>query len=191
MLMLVLGLLLFVGVHSVGIVAYDWRIHCQTRIGREFWKLGFTVISITGFILLVYGYAQTRTVPVYIFEPYLWTRQLALPLNWFALILISAAYIPGNHFKQKLGHPMYAGVKLWALAHLLANGRLGDLLLFGIFLVWAIVGFSVSRRQDRRDGVLYAPANISRTAITVLAGTAVGAVFVHGLHQFLMGVSPL
>lgn len=191
MLMLVLGLLLFVGVHSVGIVAYDWRIHCQTRIGREFWKLGFTVISITGFILLVYGYAQTRTVPVYIFEPYLWTRQLALPLNWFALILISAAYIPANHFKQKLGHPMYVGVKLWALAHLLANGRLGDLLLFGIFLVWAIVGFSVSRRRDRRDGVLYAPANISRTAITVLAGTAVGAVFVNGLHQFLMGVSPL
>ena len=191
MLMLALGLLLFVGVHSVGIVAYDWRIHCQTRIGRKFWKLGFTVISITGFILLVYGYAQTRTVPVYIFEPYLWTRQLALPLNWFALILISAAYIPANHFKQKLGHPMYAGVKLWALAHLLANGRLGDLLLFGIFLVWAIVGFSVSRRRDRRDRVLYAPAHISRTAITVLAGTAVGAIFVHGLHQFLMGVSPL
>ena len=107
-----------------------------------------------------------------------------------SLVLLAAAYVPGNLIKARLGHPMIIGVKVWAFAHLLANGRLADVVLFGAFLAWAIVDFIAARKRDRAAGTVYPQGDELRTVLTVVAGVVVWAVFVAGLHQWLIGVSP-
>src|SRR5690606_6525630 len=131
----------------------------------------------TGLVLIVYGYGASRADPVFVWNPPLATRHVAVLLAWIAFVLLAAASIKGNHFKQKLGHPMYAGVKIWAFAHLIANGRLGDIVLFAAFMAWAIAGFAISRRRDRAAGVLAAEARMSQTVITLVAGTLAWALF--------------
>ena len=107
-----------------------------------------------------------------------------------SFVLVAAAYVPGNKIKAAVGHPMVAGVKLWAFAHLLSNGRLADLILFGAFLAWAIANYVVSRKRDRAAGTNYPPGTWPRTLMPVAAGAIVWAVFVFGLHQYLIGVPP-
>jgi uncharacterized membrane protein len=101
-----------------------------------------------------------------------------------------AAYVPGNAIKRAIGHPMVAGVKVWALAHLLANGTLADVLLFGTFLAWAVLSFVAARRRDRAAGTTYPAGPGSRTAITVVVGLVAWAVFAFALHRPLIGVAP-
>jgi uncharacterized membrane protein len=117
-------------------------------------------------------------------------RHVAALLMVFAFILFVAAYVPGNWFKAKLHHPQFLSVKVWAFAHLLANGTLIDVLLFGGFLSWAVLGFTAARRRDRAAGTVYAPATARGTAIAVVAGLAVWAVFAFWLHGWLIGVKP-
>jgi len=188
---LVAGILLFIGVHSTRIFANDWRSRMIVSIGLQKWKMLYSVIALAGFVLLIYGFGQTRANPVFVWTPPLWSRHLAALLTLLAFILFAAAEIPGNHIKSKLGHPMYLGTKLWAFAHLMANGRLGDILLFGIFLMWAIIGYGAARRRDRREGVVYPAPSGKKTVIAIVAGTAVWAIFAFWLHRLLIGVSPL
>jgi uncharacterized membrane protein len=108
-----------------------------------------------------------------------------------SLVLVVAAYVPGNHIKAAVGHPMLAGVKLWAFAHLLSNGRVVDVVLFGTFLAWAVVDFICARRRDRAAAVVYPAGTASRTAITLTAGVAAWAALVFGLHLWLIGVPPM
>jgi uncharacterized membrane protein len=185
------GLLLFIGAHSVRIFANDWRNSVISRIGIKQWKMRYSIIALVGFFLLIYGFVLSRADPVFVWNPPLWSRHLAALLTLFAFILFAAAEIPGNHIKSKLGHPMYLGTKLWAFAHLTANGRLGDILLFGTFLIWAILGYSAARRRDRREGVVYPTPTAQKTAIAIIAGIVVWAVFAFWLHRVLMGVAPL
>ena len=131
---LVLGLVLFLGVHSTRIFADDWRTRQIARLGEGAWKGLYSVASLAGFALLVWGYGQTRIDPVVVWDPPTWTRHLAALLMIPAFVLVVAAYVPGNRIKAAVGHPMVAGVKVWAIAHLLSNGRLGDIVLFGVFL---------------------------------------------------------
>jgi len=105
--------------------------------------------------------------------------------------LLAAAYIPGNRIKARLGHPMLLATKVWALAHLIANGTLADLLLFGGFLVWAIADFAVSRRRDRAEGVTYPALGIGRDMAVLVAGLVGYVVFAFWLHGLLIGVRPL
>lgn len=191
MIYLVLGLLLFLGNHSTRLVMPAWRSHFIETYGANTWKALYSLFSLAGLALIIFGYGQARTEQLALWNPSAWTRHAALLLTWIAFVLLAAASIKGSYFKQKLGHPMYAGVKLWAFAHLIANGRLCDVLLFGALLVWAITGFSISRRRDRREGVSYPVGNLPRTLLTVAAGSAAWAVFVFGLHRVLIGVSPL
>jgi uncharacterized membrane protein len=107
-----------------------------------------------------------------------------------SLVLLAAAYVPRNHIKAKLHHPMIIGVKVWAFAHLLANGRLPDVVLFGAFLAWAIVDFIAARKRDRKLGTVYPSGNILQTLFTVVAGGIIWVVFVAGLHRWLIGVPP-
>ena len=111
-------------------------------------------------------------------------------LMLLSFILLAAANVPGNAIKARVGHPMVAGVKVWAFAHLLANGTLADVILFGSFLVWAIINFIASRKRDRAAGVTYPVGGASRTVITLVAGTAMWAVFAFWLHRMLIGVAP-
>jgi len=188
---LIAGLVLFLGVHSVRIVADDWRSAQIARRGERPWKGLYTLVSLAGFGLLVWGYGQARQAPVVLWQPATALRHLALPLMPATFVLLVAAYVPRNGLKARLHHPMVLAVKVWALAHLLANGTLADLLLFGSFLVWAVVLFRASRQRDRRLGTVYPPGTAGRTALVVAIGTAAWALFAFWGHARLIGVSPL
>jgi uncharacterized membrane protein len=190
MTLLMLGLVLFLGVHSTRIVADSWRTATIARVGEKPWKGIYSLLSIAGFVLLVVGYGAARQSPVVLFAPPVWTRHLAALLTIPAFVLLAAAYVPGNAIKRAVGHPMMAGVKVWALAHLLANGTLADFLLFGTFLSWAVLGFIAARRRDRASGTTYPAGPGSRTAIAVVAGLVAWAVFAFALHRPLIGVAP-
>jgi len=187
---LIFGLILFLAAHSVRIFADDWRTGQIARMGEKAWMGVIAVVSLVGFVLIIWGYDLARTVPVSLWEPPIWTRHLAALLTLPAFILIIAAYVPGTHIKSKFGHPMILGVKAWALAHLIANGMLADVVLFGAFLVWAIVDFITSRKRDRAAGTQYPEGVISRDAMVVVAGLAAWAGFAMFLHAKLIGVAP-
>ena len=190
MTLLILGLVIFLGVHSTRIVADGWREATIARIGEKPWKGVYAVLSIVGFVLIVIGYGASRQSPVVLYTPPTWTRHLAALLTIPAFVLVVAAYVPLNSIKRAVGHPMVAGVKIWALAHLLANGALADVLLFGSFLVWAVLSFTAARRRDRVAGTVYPVGSSARNAITVAVGLVAWAAFAFALHRPLIGVSP-
>jgi uncharacterized membrane protein len=187
--MLVLGLVLFFGIHMVRIVAGPWRSRQIERMGAMPWKGIYSVISLAGFGLMLWGYGQTRAAPELVLMP-LWTRPLAALLTLPAFVLLVAAYVPRNHFKAALGHPMLASVKLWSLAHLLCNMRLGDVLLFGSFLAWSVLAFVASRRRDRADGVRYSAGTLGASALVLALGVGAWAWFAMVGHGRLIGIRP-
>jgi len=187
---LVLGLVLFLGVHSVRIVADDWRTATRARIGEQAFKGAYSVLSLVGFVLICYGYGQARQQPMVLWTSPIWTRHLAALLTLPAFVLLAASNVPGNSIKARLHHPMVLGVKVWALAHLLANNTLADVLLFGSFLVWAVVDFRSSRQRDRTQGTVYAPGRSWPTIAAVVGGIVVWAVFAFWAHAKLIGVNP-
>jgi uncharacterized membrane protein len=187
---LVLGLVLFLGVHSVRIVADDWRTATRARIGEQAFKGAYSVLSLVGFVLICWGYGQARQQPMVLWTSPIWTRHLAALLTLPAFVLLAASNVPGNSIKARLHHPMVLGVKVWALAHLLANNTLADVLLFGSFLVWAVVDFRSSRQRDRTQGTVYAPGRSWPTIAAVVGGIVVWAVFAFWAHAKLIGVNP-
>ena len=191
MALLILGLILFLGTHSVRIFAEGWRSAQIARRGEGAWKGLYTVVSIVGFGLILWGYGQARAEPVALWAPQLWARHLAALLMLFAFILLAAAYVPKNGIKSWLHHPMVLSVKVWALAHLLANHTLADLLLFGSFLVWAVLDFRAARQRDRAASTVYPRGTVAGTLITVVVGVAAWAVFAFWAHAWLFGVSPM
>ena len=190
MTLLILGLVLFLGVHSVRIVAEGWRAQLRARVGEGAWKGIYTLLSIAGFVLIVYGYGLARQQPVVLWASPLWTRHLAALLTVPAIVLLVAAYVPGNSLKAKLHHPMVLGTKLWALAHLIANNTLADLLLFGSFLLWASLDFRAARQRDRALGTVYAAGRTGPTVVTVVVGIVAWAAFAFWAHEKLIGVRP-
>lgn len=190
MIWLILGLLLFLLPHSVRIVADDWRSRQIARLGEGPWKGLYSLVSLVGFVLLVWGYGQARLAPIDLWQPPVFTRHLASLLLVPAFVLLAATYVPGTHIRARLGHPMVLGVKLWALAHLLANGRLADVLLFGGFLLWAVLNFRAARARDRLAGTRRPAVNAWRDLIAVVVGLAAWALFAFQLHGWLIGVRP-
>ena len=187
---LIAGLVLFLGVHSTRVFANDWRNQALARMGEKPFKGIYALLSIVGFVLLVWGYGQARQQGVMLWNPPVAMRHLAVLLTLVAFILLAAAYVPRNQIKAKLHHPMVLGTKVWALAHLLANGSLADTVLFGSFLAWSVALFAASRKRDRREQTVYAAGTAGATTITVAAGVVAWAVFAFWLHRVLIGVSP-
>ena len=187
---LILGLLIFLGLHSVRIVAEDWRGRTISRLGPARWKGLYTLLSLVGFALLVWGYGQARAAPVLLWASPTWTRHLAALLMLLSLVLLAAAYVPGNAVKARLHHPMVLAVKVWALAHLLANNTLADLLLFGSFLAWAVLDFRAARQRDRAAGTVYPAGRGGATLVTVGVGLLAWAVLAFWAHGWLFGVRP-
>lgn len=186
---LILGLVLFLGVHSVAIVAGDWRESMISRLGDKPWKGIYSVISIVGFVLLIWGYGLARQEPIVLYVPPVWTRYVTALLMLPVFIFLVAAYLPGR-IKTAMKHPMLAAVKFWALAHLFANGTLADVLLFGGFLAWAVADrISFKRRPPQR--IKTAPPGRFNDAIAVILGLALYFVMIHWLHVRWFGVSPL
>ena len=190
MLILVLGLLLFLGAHSVRIVAEPWRNDQIARLGEGKWKGLYSLVSLAGLILIVWGYGQARLDPVVLWSPPVWTRHAAAALTLPAFILLVASKVSGTRIKAAVGHPMVAGVKIWAFAHLISNGTLADVVLFGSFVVWAVLDYTAARRRDRAGGVTYEMGPLSRDAIAVVIGTVAWIVFAMWLHGPLIGVRP-
>lgn len=190
MTLLLVGLALFLGIHSVRIFAEGLRTSGIQSMGPLGWKAVYSVVAIAGFVLIVIGYGLTREAPVDLWNPPRWTRHLAALLTLPVFVLIAAAYVPGTWIKAILKHPMILGAKAWALAHLLSNGRLGDVVLFGAFLAWAILDFRAARLRDKRDGTTYPAKGIVRDVVAVVVGLAAWAVFAMSLHGTLIGVRP-
>jgi uncharacterized membrane protein len=181
---------MLLGTHSVRIFAEDWRNKQIARSGENVWMGIYSIISLIGFVLIVYGYGQIRMEPLVIWQPPIWTKHLAALLTLPAFILLVAAYVPGTKIKTMIGHPMVLGVKLWALAHLLANGMLADIILFGSFLLWSILDYRASRQRDKAAGAVYQAVGISRDIIAIVVGIIAWAAFAAVLHNWLIGVKP-
>jgi uncharacterized membrane protein len=190
MLMLIAGLAIFLGVHSVRVFAEGWRTRTRERLGENAFKGLYSVASIVGFGLIIWGFGAARLEPTVLWAAPTWTRHLASLLTLPAFVLLVAAYVPGNGIKARLHHPMILGVKTWALAHLLSNNTLADLLLFGSFLAWAVLSFVAARRRDRAGNVVYAPGRLVPTLITVAVGLVAWAGFAMWAHRAWIGVRP-
>ncbi len=189
--LMVAGLIVFLGVHSVRVFAEPLRAQAIARLGEKPWKGVYALLSLAGFALLVYGYGLARQSPVVVWTPPRGMAHLAALLTLVSFIFLVAAYVPGNGIKARLHHPMVLGVKVWALAHLLANGTLADMVLFGAFLLWSVLLFRASRQRDRAQGTVYPPGRRAATWITLVVGVAAWLVFAFWGHARLIGVSPL
>lgn len=183
---LVVGLILFLGIHSVSIVNEPWRDRTVGRLGEWPWKGLYSLVALIGLILIVQGYGAARYDPVVVYAPPVWLRHIAFLLLIPVFPLVLATYFPGR-ISAATRHPMLVAVKLWAFAHLLANGMLADLLLFGGFLAWAVADrISFKRRTPR--AIPQAPQSGLNDVIAVVGGLLIYGAFVGVLHEVLIGV---
>lgn len=187
---LIVGLLIFLGAHSVRIFAEDWRTRQLARLGEARWKGLCSLASALGLGLIVWGVSLARMAPLMVWQPPAGMRHAAALLTLPAFILLVAAYVQGNRIKRAVGQPMAAAVALWAVAHLLSNGRLSDVWLFGGFLAWSLLAYDAAQRRDRAAGVVRVVGGVSRDVLTVIVGVVVWAVFAGFLHAWLIGLRP-
>lgn len=190
MTLLILGLVLFLGIHSARVFGEAPRDALVGKLGANGYKGLYSVLSLVGFVVLIYGYAAARQSPVLVWAPPAAVRHPAALLNLVAFIFFIAAYVPGNAIKAKLKHPMVLGVKVWALAHLLSNGMLHDIVLFGAFLAWAVLSFRAARGRDRAAGTVYPAGRTGPTVVVAVAGLGAWLAFAFWAHGALIGVKP-
>lgn len=185
---LLIGLLGFLGLHSLRIVAPGWRQARIAAMGEGPWKGLYSLLSIAFFALLVWGYGQARQAPVLLWQPPMALRHVGYLLVLLAFVLLVATYVPRNHLKARLQHPMLLATKSWALGHLLMSGWLHSVLVFGAFLAWAVFDFTSAKR--RQAPVSQAP-RVGMTVLAVVLGVVAYAVFAMHLHAWLIGVQPI
>ncbi|MGE0096954.1 MAG: NnrU family protein [Hydrogenophaga sp.] len=193
MVWLVVGLVLFLGVHSVSIVSPQGRHALAGRLGEGGFKGLYSLLSFVGLVLMVWGYGLARQAPVVIYTPPTGLRHAALLLMVPVFVLLLAAYLPGR-IQRATRHPMLLAVKLWATAHLLANGTLADVLLFGGFLAWAVADRISVKRRAAAGLLRNAPAlpgSAANDAMALVAGLAIYAALAFWVHAWMFGVRPL
>ncbi|MEL6817310.1 MAG: NnrU family protein [Pseudomonadota bacterium] len=189
MIWLILGLILFLGMHMAKMYFADQREAFIEKRGEGAWKAVYSVVSLAGLVLLIGGYGQARISDLNIsfYETPAWAAHLAIPLMWVALVLLVASQIPAGRIKQAVKHPMILGVKIWAVAHLFANGELASYILFGSFLVWAVLNrISVKRRGDP----VFEAVSIRNDIIAGAVGSALFVVVYVWAHLYLFGAAP-
>ncbi|GGD07707.1 NnrU family protein [Aureimonas glaciei] len=191
MTLLILGLVLFLGLHSVRIVANGTRSALVGRMGENAYKGVYSLLSLLGLVLVGRGYGDALAGAGTLWQPPAAAAHLALLLVPAGFVLVVAAYVPTGRIKAMVGHPMVLGVALWALGHILANGETANVLLFGAFLVWAALDYAASLARDRRDGVVRRSLGGKGDILAVAIGLAAALAFLGGLHRWLIGVSPL
>lgn len=184
---LIIGLALFIGSHSVGIVAPAWRNRMAEQHGLA-WKVLIGAIALTGLIGIVKGYADARLDPVVLYVTPAWLRHLSALLMLPMFIFFFAPYFPGR-IKTALKHPQLVAVKLWAFSHLLVNGMLADVVLFGSLLAWAVVDRISLKRRTPSD-VPAVATSAANDLILVVLGLVSYALFALWLHKAWIGVAP-
>lgn len=191
MAILILGLVIFLGLHSTRIVSEGGREKAIARFGEGPWKGIYSALSAIGFVLIVWGFARTRHDAPQLWTPPSGTRHITMLLMLLALVSLASYLFKRSHITAAIHHPMLWSVALWSAGHLIANGSAADLVLFGAFLLWSIADLVSSYARDRRYGVVYPAPELAATAGAVVAGLIVYGVLLGGLHVWLFGVSPL
>ena len=192
MLILIAGLIVFLGTHALRVIAPDWRERMMARLGLTVWRTLVSAGSLAGFGLICWGFAQARLTAVLLWTPPLWTRHAAALLVLIAFVLLASFFVPRNAIKTKVRYPVTLAVAVWAGAHLLANGKMADAVLFGAFLLWAIWDLAVLRRQDHRIGPpVHPPGAVSGALLAAGIGIIGWALFLFWLHIRLIGIAPL
>ena len=192
MLWLIVGLVLFLGIHSVRMLVPEMRqAQIDTR-GLNTWKGMYSLVAIAGFVILVWGYGIARQDPVVFWIAPGWMSHLVALMMLPAMILLIASQLPAGRIKAAVKHPMLLAVKIWALAHLLVNGDLASFLLFGGFLVWAVAD-RISEKRRLRAGITSNPVAgpVKWDILAVVGGLVVYLLFVVKLHVLLIGVPPI
>lgn len=187
MLVLVAGLIIFFGMHSIRVVSPSLRAE-QIAKSPGRWKGIYAVGSLVGFALIIWGYALYRPEAPELYLPPEWGRHITHLLVAVGIVLFAASQLPAGYIKQVLQHPMLIGTILWAVGHLLANGDAAGVLLFGLALIWAIVTLVASFRRSEPKPVA---KGWTGDAIAIAIGVVVTLALLFGLHQILFGVSPL
>jgi uncharacterized membrane protein len=183
---LVFGLIVFLGVHSTAIISPAGRDRMAAAMGGGGWRALYSVLSLAGFAVMIWGYGLARLDPVVLYQPPAWARHVTPLLMLPVFPLIFAAYLPGR-IKAKLKHPMLVAVKLWAFSHLLANGTLADVVLFGSLLAWAVLD-RISLKGRAQRPIPSAPAGRWNDLIAIVLGLAAYVVFAAVLHVRWIGV---
>jgi uncharacterized membrane protein len=191
MTILILGLVIFLGLHSTRIVSESGRERAIARLGEGPWKGIYSLVSVIGFVLIVWGFARARYTAPQLWVPPPGARHITMLLMLVSLILFAGFLFKRSHIAVMTHHPMLWAVLLWSAGHLFANGSAADLLLFGAFLVWSAADLASSYGRDRRNGVVYPAPQLGATAGAVAVGLVAYALFVGGLHLWLFGVSPI
>lgn len=192
MIWLVIGLVLFLGVHSVRIVAPEYRQAQIDARGLNAWKGVYSLVSIAGFVVLIWGYGLARQDPVVFWVAPFWMSHVVALLMVFAMILLVASQLPAGRIKAAVKHPMLLSVKIWAFAHLLVNGDLASLLLFGGFLAWAVID-RISEKKRLRAGITSNPVAgpLKWDIVAIVGGIVLYLLFLTVLHKWLIGVPPI
>ena len=188
MFLLCLGLVVFLGVHSIRLQSDRWRDLWIARAGEKGFKLQYSLVSAVGLILTMIGFGMAREAPWVLWTPWVGMRFLAALLTLMAFVLLAAAYVPGNAIKAKLHHPMILAVKVWALSHLLVNGSAVHMVLFGAFLVWSVLCFRAARQRDLRLQTSYEAGKERATSLTVALGALAWSLFAFWGHGWLIGI---
>ena len=185
---LIVGLAVFLATH-VFVSFRETRASVIERVGLSLYRTLFVIISLVGLALIIWGYAQYRAHDlIQLWSPPAFMRHITIGLVFFAAIFIVAAFFP-SHIKTRLKHPMLAGVKAWALAHLLSNGDLGSVLLFGTFLAWGVYArIAAKRRGDIGAAATPAPDGWTSDVIVVALGTAIFLALGFWFHPYVIGV---
>lgn len=193
MLIMIIGIIIFLGIHSVRIVAPRWRLAKMEEWGEGKWKGLYSLASIIGLALLVWGFGMARLEAPILYEPPVWLKHITLLLMLFAFIFLGVFIAKPGRMKPALKHPMLIAIKTWALAHLLANGDLASLILFLSFLAWAVFDRIALKRQARAGlaPTAITPGPVTNDFIAILIGLVLYGLFVWKLHVLLIGVSPM
>ncbi|MBN7805882.1 NnrU family protein [Agrobacterium rosae] len=192
MLLLILSLLFFLGTHSLRIVAPSFRNRMIARMGEGPWKGVYSLVSVIAIAFVAYAFDQARQVTGILYSPPIWTSHIALTLMLIAMICLVASLLPAGHIATKTKHPLILAVKIWALAHLLANGETSSVLLFVSVLAWGVVMRISLKRRQRAGEVVTRPFVSPRyDIVAVVLGIVLWAAFIWKLHEWLIGVQPL
>jgi uncharacterized membrane protein len=191
MTLLLAGLVLFLGSHSLRMLIPGWRTRIRERRGDGTWKGPYAIAALAGFVLIIWGFRRAGDAPELLYSPPQALRPVTAALTLLAFILFAASHAPRNHIKAAIGHPMVASVTVWSFGHLLATAMLRDVVLFGAFFLWSAANFLASHRRDARLGTIYPQGTAAGTASTIGIGVIAWAAFAFWLHVHWIGVDPL
>ena len=188
---LVLGLVIFLGLHSTRIISESGRAKAIARFGENAWKGIYSLLSAIGLVLIVWGFARARYDAPQLWAPLPGARAVTILLMLVSMLLLAGYFVKRSHIAVAVHHPMVWSVAVFGLAHLIANGSAADVVLFGAFLLWALADLASSYARDRRNSVVYPVPSLAATIGAIVLGVALWVVIGRFLHFWLFGVSPM